>query len=254
VHESGARAAAVRADYNAAIRKQILFAVIACATAVAEGATTYRVGATRVIVADDGNFCIEYPPPRAGAPHVSDAAVSRDGGKTFIGINHELQTWWPLEHRPFEKGSHLFHNFPWKQLKVSKVKWALRKTAPHHYAGELSYVVTERIDTNTLEIAVKATLDLTTTDAQPRARWPAATLFRTGHATVDETIAPDLDAISEFPLRVSLTVTRQYEGGPPTTDVYISQVEEIRVIPDATSAACRRPASYREQPPVVGMP
>lgn len=223
-------------------------AVAAAIALSAEGATAYRVNDMRVTVAGE-KVCIEHQ----GAITYS-ALASDDGGKTFTAINHENRTWFPFGHPPLTPDAS-FCRMPYSNDPgVRRVKWSWTTVGADQYAGKLSYVVTEKATEFTVDIQCSVAIDVTTTSEHPRELWPAPVFFRTGLPAVDTRIAPDLEAIRGFPLRIAVTVTRRYTGGKPDSQEQTMTVTDIRAVPDAPVAACARPADYREQRPVIAAP
>lgn len=229
----------------------------------AEGAITYRVrsesnaalgraSGSRVTVAGN-DVCIEEDERPPDHPVTQNVLVSRDGGASFIALNHQNQTWFPAEMPPLT----VFANhcgMGVKEPEVSKVKWLFTEPESHHYVASLAYTVQERLDGTKVEITCTAALDITTTGAHPRELWPAKELFTTRIPSVDEQIAGDLASIKGFPTRVAVTTGRQFKGGALYKSKRTVVTEDVRTVPDGAVPACKRPADYREQKPVIGVP
>lgn len=80
-----------------------------------------------------------------------------------------------------------------------------------------------------------------------------AMLPRTGYAEVDAKFSAAEASMKGFPLRLSLTATRQFSGGSATTNSSSVQTTEIRET-TADDSLFVRPTGYRHQQPVVGAP
>jgi len=244
-------------------RASVPLALALLFAASTEAAITYRVRrdsnaalaratGSRVTIAGD-DICIEGDKGPPDEPVTSNALVSRDGGASFIAINHENQTWFPAEGPPLTVvAGHC--GMSMKEAKISKVKWLFTEPESYHYVAALAYTITERFDGVKIEVTCTAALDIRTTDAHPRELWPVATLFATQLPSVDERIAGDLASIKGFPVRIALTTGRQFKGGALYQSKSTLVTEDVRTVPDGAVPACKRPASYREQKPVIGVP
>jgi len=88
--------------------------------------------------------------------------------------------------------------------------------------------------------------------AQPK--WPAKVAFMTGIPEVDAKVANSTNMLDEFPRRIVVTVTRQYEGGVVMSETTTTVVDDIHEVPPVDAKRFVRPTDYREQPPVIGSP
>lgn len=226
-----------------------------------DAATVYRihmetngrqrtVGSMRVTVAGE-QVCIDSDRDGGGvATH--DAMTSRDGGGTFIAINHDLKTWFPLEHPPLAIPVEPCGLGP--HSKVRKVSWTLESPASDRYIGKLSYTVRDVMLGERIDVTCRATLEIRTAGEPSRAAWPSKSFLTTTYAEIDEQIGRDLAKIAEFPVRLSLTSTRQVRGGPPFATETVYTVEDVREVLDGPMPSCEVPAGYRQQAPIIGAP
>lgn len=226
-----------------------------------DGATVYRVsmessgrqttaGATRVTVAGE-HICIDSERV-AGVVATHNALTSRDGGATFIAINHDLQTWFPFEELPLALSVEPCGFTP--DSKVRKVSWTFDSPESDRYVGKLSYTVRDVMLGERIDVTCRATLEIHTAGQPSRAAWPSKTFFTTKYAAVDEQIGPDLEKVAEFPVRLSLTFTRQVRGGAAFATERVYTVEDLREVSDGPMPACEVPAGYRQQAPIIGVP
>jgi hypothetical protein len=75
--------------------------------------------------------------------------------------------------------------------------------------------------------------------------------IHTGFSTVDEAVNAALSGVKGFPLKRSLAVTRQYEGGAVMVDVVTTTFDDFKTV-DLPPAALAVPPGYRYQEPVIG--
>ncbi|HJQ40270.1 MAG TPA: hypothetical protein VKB93_24255 [Thermoanaerobaculia bacterium] len=242
------------------MRSALLVALIAVH---AHAATAYHVKLssndpvmmfTGVRVLVDGSKVRADMEVHEGQVHTYDYALSDDGGKTWIGVNDELQTWFPLDRPPLIVRSRKSTAMNWKPPAVKKIQWS-RRHGPGSWIGELSYKLEDPIPHNTVvRSEVRATAEVWPRDPQPAVKWPAALPFLTGLAAVDEQLARSPGLLAEFPSKIVVTFTRQYEGGIPDSETTTMIVDEVQELPSADTKRFLRPAGYREQQPVVVAP
>jgi hypothetical protein len=183
--------------------------------------------------------------------------ISSDGGHTFVALNAENQTWFPLKAAaPLSPSSALLAGLPTDR--ISDVRWDLQEEpatdetgANRKYVGRLSY--RRHFDTSGVAVAVRcsAVLLTWTTDRTDQTLWVGALPFASGVADVEAELAKKAAAIKGFPIKITLSATRQYEGGPPMTELVTASVTNIHEV-TVPAADFRRPTGYREQEPVIG--
>jgi hypothetical protein len=241
--------------------RRALLILIALVAAHAQAAISYRVkfestdpqvsASEARVVADGAKLRADFE-EREGVVHLYDSMLSDDGGKTWIAVNDQLQTWYRADFPPFIARS---RNFTAMDLTPSakKIQWSVKRGAESS-RGELSYALEDNIGGTIVRSKVHATVEIWPMEGKTAASWPAAVPFETRIAAVDEQIARSPELLGGFPRKIVVTATRQYEGGAPTTDTSTMTVDEVRELPSVDAKRFVRPANYREQPPVVGAP
>jgi hypothetical protein len=237
-----------------------------CATLPIFGGTTYRVSfsgsgterpALRVI-AESRNRRIEMEKVK-DSTITWDSLLSPDEGRSFVALNSENQTWFTFESvAPLAPSSHLFMHLPGDRIK--DIHWSIHEEsvagepeATRKYVGRLSYRLSYDVAGSTINVSCSAVVLIWTTDRLEQRLWVGSVPFATGYAGVDAELAGAAAGITGFPVKTTLSVTRQYEGGPPMTQVITSLVSDIHDT-SVTGLVFQRPADYREQKPLIGAP
>jgi hypothetical protein len=190
------------------------------------------------VLSDGTRFRIETEDP------TFDVILSPDG-REMIALHSQLQTWFTPRQSALALSSRFLT--PGEGV-AKKPRWTM--TAAE---GKRSGVLAYEVHGQHAIVDVEATIELTVDERLPRSRWPGSILPRTGYAAVDEPLAAADAAITAFPRRMELRVTRRYRGGPPMTasqTITVSEIRETAVDP----SRFERPAEYRHQPPVMGVP
>ncbi len=241
--------------------RRTLLVFIALIAAQAHAATAYRVrfvssspqmqlaGARVTVDGQKLRIDIDRVPD---AVRLYDYALSGDGGKTLVAVNDELQTWFPLDHSPLVVQSHSFAGMSMAPA-PKKIQWSVKHGAASS-AGQLSYALEDDLAGTVVRSNVRATAEVWPMEAKPAMKWPAAVPFVTRIAAVDEQIARSPELLAGLPAKIAVTITRQYEGGPPMSETTTMTIDDVQELPSVDAKQFVRPAGYREQPPVVGVP
>lgn len=249
--------------------KILFLAVATVIAAAAEAATAYRVNHQRegwpessrssVKVTIDGRDVradFERAPDTV-AKH--DYVLSTDGGRTFVAVNDELRTWYRLDASPFVLHAGILSGMTGKAI-VRDIRWSISDSdrkqssnAPIHM-GELSYALEERLWDSRIRIQCTAVVKIWPARNTNVHLWPGHAAFTTGIPEIDSRIAGSMELLREFPERIVLVATRQYDGGSPTSETISVTVDELHELESINPRVFVRPAGYREQPPVIGAP
>lgn len=181
-----------------------------------------------------------------------DMAVSRDGGSTFVGINHELRTWFPLDTSPFVLRPLTLFGMTGKAV-VRNINWSTSEKE-HTGEGELSYVLEERFQGVSVKIKCTASVQISSTSTVDARLWPGHVPFLTGIPEVDAQITSSAELLLSFPERIVLIATKQYEGGSPVTETISMKIVEIQSLEKVVPDLFERPRGYVEQAPIVAAP
>jgi hypothetical protein len=212
--------------------------------------TTGLLGGTYTVVAEPDRI-------RATSATTPDGPILYDSvlwikGSPTIALNSQMQTWYTVA-RPFAlSASYLSAASMAKRIKQLAFTFEEVAGAPdgeHRYSGRLRFVVL-----GAYNVTYTATMDVTTTDAVDPRLWLTGMLPLTGMLQIDEKIAAAEATIKGFPLRMSITATRQYAGGGALmTAVNTVEVSDIRQT-EAKDALFVQPAHYRYEKPVFAAP
>jgi len=180
----------------------------------------------------------------------------RTGGAGVIALNTRNRTWYELEHAsPF--AIHSTYLSPGYEGKARNVRVKLdpprQEQGERHYAGEVAYDVELSFGPERVKVSCVATFRVSTTDAAGRGLWLGDILPRTRFPAVDAGLKAAEAGIEGFPVRLSLDAKRTYAGGAPMVDtirVEVSELGEAAV----DGAELVRPADYRNQEPILGVP
>lgn len=191
-------------------------------------------------------------------PFTHDAAISDDGGKTFIGLNTQLKTWFRAPVHGF--GLRIFAAMPRSDRTVRDVKVTSSDEpsedvggyTARRYVVTMSYAVREGSGAMRVDINYGATAIIWTTDIVDPALG-IRTGFATGVPEVDAQLEPAFARIKGFPLKSTISATRMYVGGRPQTFTITTTVSDIRTVA-APPHAFERPADYINQEPLIGAP
>jgi hypothetical protein len=233
--------------------------VLLAAGLSASAATAYTVhkGSSGLL---GGTFAVVAEPGRIRATSeskTSDGPILYDGllwveGSPLIALNSQMQTWYTVA-RPFAlPASYLSGARSAKRIKQLTFTFDEIAGAPageHRYTGRLRFVVL-----GAYNVTYTAAMEITTTDAVDPRLWMTGMLPLTGLLQVDEKLAAAEATIKGFPLKMSLTATRQYSGGGALmTDVHTVDVSDIRAT-QANAALFVQPTNYRFEKPVFAGP
>ncbi|HKO56568.1 MAG TPA: hypothetical protein VJ276_11875 [Thermoanaerobaculia bacterium] len=249
------------------IQRALLIAVAAALPL--QAAVTYRVevewAATRQsvdrsrVTVDGKKIRIDFEPD-GDATITGNALISTDGGKSYIGINSRLKTWWPANMQepwaqPFtprpDRGGH--------GERARKVQWTWREepegeAGKHNYSGDLSFVALQDVmDGQTVDSRNTAKVEIAT-DEGIDATWLGFLPFITGIDDINSRLAASGGAIKGFPTRITLTSTRQYNHGPLLTAKHAMTVSDVKTLTSVDPHLFERPKDYREQAPVMAAP
>jgi hypothetical protein len=243
-------------------RSPLLLTLVLLGSAVAaRAATEYTVtrSGTEVhtsqyrVIAEDRRIRVTSMTAEEG-PILLDGLLWVEGSPV-IALNSQNQTWYELED-PAEFALSSFYLSPMiRPPRITNLKLELEEQTgaaegERRYSGRLHYLVHGPAG---VDVTCDATLDVRTTDTIDRRLWLGHLLPKTRFAEVDERLAAVEKTIRGFPLRLSMTVTRQYAGGDAMTDTSQVEVSGIRQTkPDPASFV--RPKDYQHQQPVFGVP
>lgn len=249
---------------------RVAFLMMSTLVAIAgEAATSYRLERNREgwpaaslssvkVTVDGSNVRVDFE-RIADEPVILDIALSRDGGKTFTAVNNELKTWYRMDTSPFVLYPSPLSGMTGKAA-VRHVKWSAAESerdrtadAPT-YQRELSYVLEERFDEIRVEIKCTAEVRIWTTTKLNANLWPSRVAFATGIVELDAQIATRVDFREQFPERIVVIASKQYEGGSPTTETITMNVVEVESVENVASDFFERPRGYVEQAPVIAAP
>lgn len=175
-------------------------------------------------------------------------------GSSITAINSQNQTWYELETpAPFAPSSRYFVPTPAPHAKLIRATIAAPSADGdrRHYAAELTYLVTT--PATGVRVTVTASFDIETTSAHERNLWIGRLTPPTGYVEVDDELSKFERTIEGFPLRLSVTATRKYDGGAAMREVATVAVSNIR---EAAMPAdgLLVPKNFRNQKPVIGAP
>ena len=257
-----------------------LFIGVIARAAAAFGGVAYDVTVTRTadgggkqtytVVADDGYILATQTEVPPGEPVTHDS-VLWTGKAPAIALNSQNETWYELT--PDTPGAHgtivtsvtttgpfaLASRFLKPVYKGTLKNVTVQLNAPsvvgseRHYTGRIAYDVHSSSGRVHVKVTCTATFDVITTDKVDRRHWLGQILPITSVDAVDARIGAAEASIEGFPVRLSLTATRRYEGGQPMQDVVEVQVSGIREVTPAITTFTR-PRSYRHQKPVLAVP
>ena len=249
------------------VMRWLVAAVLLASTGTLDAGTVYHVtfessdtfGQMRAatVFVDGERIRVDYE-ALPNEPFAQDSVISTNGGRDWIALHSTNQTWFPLEEGPsLTPESRNFHGLS-ASAKIRKIDWAIHEEpageGEHHYSGDLSYVLIDEIEGQSVKMNCFARVDVVTTDTLDRALWVGVLPLRTRHPDVDAQIARQQPHIEGFPKRIELIATRRYEGGGrPFRGTASSTVDRVETR-SLSPAMFQRPASYRKQMPVVGAP
>lgn len=229
---------------------------------IVQETTGNRLGTPRsstTVLVDGAHRRIEIA--QKTTPYVCDVLLSDDGGATFIALNTELKTWFPLEQTRTSGPLHVFASplFGGMSLRDVLVTASDEPSEPiDGYAAEkhvvkLSFTTRQKTPAGPLDAYAGETILIWTTEAVDVALAVPLVGFTTGLPEVDAQLAPALAKISGFPLKTVVAATHAYKGGPPQTTTVTATVSDLRTVA-AAPHAFERPAGYVQQPPIIGAP
>jgi hypothetical protein len=100
----------------------------------------------------------------------------------------------------------------------------------------------------------RSTVLLWTTEAIDLAVFPMDLReLHTGLSAVDLAVRKALSGVKGFPLKRSIAMTRQYEGGVVMADAVTTTFDDFKTV-ELPREALAVPAGYRYQEPVIGTP
>ena len=232
-----------------------------------QAATTYRVTFetasdqrqmhTAIVTAADTAFRADFEFPE-GFPKTYDFVLSHDSGRSLVAVNDDLQTWYDLDRSPFIVYSRYFSGLM-KDVRALKVKWSVVSddpgaTAGPAHVGTLSYLTESDFHGTRVRSKHTVKAEVWPTQVPSGVSWPALVLFRTGLAPVDEVVARSTELLQQFPAKIVIRITRQFDGGGAFDETHTITVDELRESAGATPGVFERPRHYRKQEPIVGAP
>ncbi|HVE71189.1 MAG TPA: hypothetical protein VNI54_07460 [Thermoanaerobaculia bacterium] len=172
------------------------------------------------------------------------------GGAKATALNARNATWYELTPEPLAVRS--FYLNPLMNGEVKKVRWTMSEK-DGTYTARLTYDVVASMGGTRVKVSCTADYVVETTDQHPRGLWLGRIFANTRLLEVDAQLAAGDQTITRFPIRIRLTATRRYEGGPPMQDVVVIEVHDVRTVKTDPKMFVR-PADYRHQEPVIGVP
>jgi hypothetical protein len=241
-----------------------LLAVAAAVALPLSAATRYTVNMepnSATVLIDGPRRRIEFL--HRPMPFEYDVLLSDDAGKTFIALNTPLKTWFRLGENvpsnaiPVLYGSAIMHKYSVRDVKVmpsDEPAEAIDGVATHKFVVKTSFRLREDYSGTPVDSQISSTLLVWTTDAvDPALAWKTPALAKTDVPDVDAQLAPVLEKIAGFPLKIVFTATRAYQQSRPQTHTMTITVSDIRTV-DAPPHAFERPADYVHQAPIIGAP
>lgn len=178
-------------------------------------------------------------------------AVLWSGGARAIALNDENDTWYELKAEPLALRSTYLS--PGYRAEAKNVRWTMTETNGT-WVAHLAYDVIESFPGGTrVRIRCKGEFVVETTAAHPRTLWLGRIFADTRFPEVNAQLAAADSAVDRFPTKLTLTATRQYDGGPATKDVVVIECRGVREM-QVDRASFTRPAEYRNQEPVLAAP
>ena len=194
---------------------------------------------------------VNLPP---GEAILYDVLLRTPAGVT--ALNSRNGTWYPAPgSSPFALYSGCTYPYPDGKIRNLSVRIAPGPAAAGErtYSGEIGYDFVRPSGAYTVKIACRGKFTVTTTDRIDRKYWLGRILSQNRHAEVDAAIRAAEAQIEGFPVSMSVSTTRTYEGGAPMTraiDVTASEIREAEV----DESQFKRPPEYRLQEPVFAFP
>jgi hypothetical protein len=199
---------------------------------------------------------------------VSTASFSTDGGKTVTALNEKLSTYYrPKAADPSKLMSSGHYSVPFLATGIKpvvSVKNVMMEEEPtderiagyptRKYVLRFTHDVKMTLSGEKLRVIFGSTVVLwTTEEIDLQVRPMKLHEIGTGFSTVNEAVSAALSGVKGFPLKRSLAVTRQYEGGAVMVDVQTTTFDDFKTV-DLPPAAFVVPPGYRYQEPVYGFP
>ena len=200
------------------------------------------------VTVDGSQYRADFPTRDDDA--VRYTSVLWNGGAKATALNARNGTWYELPPDPMAAGS-VYLN-PLMNGEAKKVRWTMSESGGT-YTARLTYNVVASMSGTRVKVKCTAEYVVETTDQHPRALWLGRIFANTKLPDVDAQLAAGDQAITRFPTRIRFTATRQYEGGPPMKDVVVIEVRDVRSV-KTDAETFTRPADYRHQEPVIGVP
>jgi hypothetical protein len=198
---------------------------------------------------------------------MANASFSTDGGKTVIALNDSLSTYYRSNVDPSKAMSSGHYAVPFHD-KNSKPKISVKNVSleeepseqqiagfpTRKYVLKFAHDVKMRTGGHPVRVMFHSTVLLWTTDEIDLAVVPMDLRdVRTALAAVDQEIAAALSGVKGFPLKRSLSVSRQYEGGAVMTDLVTTTFDDFKTVA-LPADALAVPPGYRYQEPMIGVP
>ena len=203
---------------------------------------------TMTVIAEGDQHRLDVSANESGP--VLYTAVLWSGGPLAIALNDENATWYALPADPLALRSQYLS--PGYKAETKNVRWTMTENGGT-WTAQLAYDVIESHQGTRVRIRCRADYVVETTEAHPRSLWLGRVFADTRFPDVNAVLAAADPAIQRFPTKLSLTATRQYDEGPAMKHVVVIEsgnVREMKLDP----ASFRRPADYRNQEPVIGVP
>jgi hypothetical protein len=196
-----------------------------------------------------------------GERHRADLATGEDdavlftsvlwtGGENAIALNARNGTWYERTADPLAPRSNYLN--PLYQPTVKNLRWTMSE-ANGTYSARLSYDVHGTVGGGVrIRVRCSAEYVIETSEAHPRALWLGRVFASTHVPEVDAQLAAADPSIARFPTRITLTATRQYDGGPAMHDVVTVEVRDVRAAKVAPQTFVRPADSIHQKPVMAG--
>ncbi len=228
--------------------------------ATAAAATSYQVrqsrGAQFAVVAE-GEKILATLVENQDDPVVIYDRLLGVSGAPIIAINSRNETWYELERQgPFASASRYLQPLTPATTKNLKIRAAEVAGADgtRLLTWRIAYDVVGKIDGVAIKVKCSGTFEILVAENHPRELWLGRVLPLTGYPEVDEALSAADATVRHFPLRLSLSATREYEGGKPMTESSVVEVFEIVTTATDAGLSFQVPHGYRQQKPVIGAP
>lgn len=192
-------------------------------------------------------------------PFAYDVLLSDDGGASVTALNSHLHTWYVMKSPSTTSTS----SSPFVQTEITdRTTEVMEESGSEPIGGypvrkfviRASYTSRESYGGTIVKRSHTLTGMIWSTDRLSRQLAFPPTTITMGERSMDAAIREKIATIPGFPLRVTTTVARAYDGGEPIVEMRSEEVDQVATIPAPTKSLFVRPASYVNQEPLIGGP